>query len=87
MEKKQIDPRAYLLRHPDQTQYQQVGKGKPVIKRINGLKVYMDQVLGQGMTATVHLGKYVVKDNNGKTTKINCAVKVIKSNLVNDSNF
>jgi|LakMenE18May11ns_1017448.scaffolds.fasta_scaffold7328708_1 serine/threonine protein kinase len=57
-----------------------------MIKRINNLKVYMDQILGQGMTATVYFGKYKVKRDQ-KTTKINVAVKVIKSHLINDINF
>jgi hypothetical protein len=64
--KQKIDPRAYLLRQPDQTMYQPSGKGKPMIKRINNLKVYMDQVLGQGVTATVYLGKYTKKDTGKK---------------------
>jgi hypothetical protein len=64
--KQPIDPRAYLLRQPDTTVYQPSGKDKPMIKRINNLKVYMDQVLGQGMTATVYFGKYVQKDASGK---------------------
>lgn len=39
------------------------------------------------MTATVYFGKYAQKDHQGKKSKLSVAVKVIKSNLLNDKNF